>query len=119
MTKSLAELDLDAFDVAYYSEQFRAVLEQNLDFIKAQSNAGNVPGQVATLTDAETVAYEGDFRKVARRLNIPFGLVWITMRLNDILHYEDYHRGIKEIRLVSPETIQRLFLSYTTSQKNI
>ena len=119
MATSLGELQLDTADPIFYSERFRAIVEQNLEFLKTATHGESKPITYATLTDAEAVAYEGDFRKVATHLNIPQHLIWIVMRDNDLLNYEDYTRDLKELIVPDYNLIYKLQLDTAIIQTNI
>lgn len=119
MATSLGDLDLDSGDVMFFSESFRAIIEQNLDYIRSATTNSTGLINYGSLTDSECVAFEGDFRKVCVHLNIPHHMVWIVMRVNGMLNYEEYTRDKKEIIFPDFELIHKLKLATSVTQTNI
>ena len=119
MSTSLGELNLDGGDVMFFSNDFRTIIEQNLEYIKTATTQENGIINYGELADSEAVACEGDFRKVAAHLRIPHHLVWIVMRVNDMLNYEEYTREKKQIIIPDYELIYKLQLSTAITQTNI
>lgn len=119
MSTSLGNLTLDGESTLFFSEHFKTILEQNLEYIKAASFSSSPTVGYKQLIDSEAAACEGDFRKVACYLDIPHHLVWITMRINGYHHYEEYRKDKREIILPDLNTIYKLKLDTTTTQTNI
>lgn len=116
---SLADLDIDQSDSIYHSEEFKCIVEQNLDYIKNFSaNLANAQN-VATLPAGEAAACHGDFRKVAAYLNIPLSMVWVVLRVNGMLGYDDYNKEMLSIIIPDFELIHRIKQNNAVVQKNI
>lgn len=116
---SLAELSLDDADALYQSENFKVIIEQNLDYIKTNSTNQNGFLQSVEVPDAEAAACEGDFRKVCVYLNVPNHMVWVVMRVNDMQHHAEYKRSMNHILLPDYDLIYRLGLNIAVTQTNI
>lgn len=119
MPTSLGDLDIDNGDIIFFTEGFRAILEQNLEYIKSTTANSTGLTNYGSLTDSEAVAFEGDFRKVCVHLNIPNHMVWVVMRVNGMLHYEDFNRTKREIIIPDYELIYKLKLATAVTQTNI
>ena len=119
MPTSLGELSLDNGDVMFFGDNFRSIIEQNLEYIKNATTNVNGLINYGELSDAEAVACEGDFRKVAEYLKIPHHLVWIVMRVNGLLSHEEYTREKKQIIIPDYDLIYKLQLSTAITQTNI
>ena len=119
MPTSLGELSLDNGDVMFFGDNFRSIIEQNLEYIKNATTNVNGLINYGELSDAEAVACEGDFRKVAAYLKIPHHLVWIVMRVNGLLNHEEYTREKKQIIIPDYDLIYKLQLSTAITQTNI
>lgn len=116
---SLAELTLDTADVLYQSEDFKVIIEQNLEYIKLNSTNQNGFLQSVEVPDSEAAACEGDFRKVCAFLNIPPHMVWIVMRVNDLQHVAEYKRTLTHILVPDYDLIYKLGLRTAVTQTNI
>ena len=119
MASSLTEMQVDNSDPVFYSDNFKDILEQNLEYIKSSSSDPTGMLQVGQLSDAEAVACEGDFRKVAAYLKIPLHLVWVTARVNDLISYEDYTRELRDIIIPDFTIVYKLQLATAITQTNI
>lgn len=117
--QSLAELALNSADVLYQSEDFKVIVEQNLDYIKTNSTNQNGFLQTVEVPDAEAAACEGDFRKVCVYLKIPQHMVWIVMRVNDMQHHAEYKRSLTHILIPDYDLIYSLGLNTAVTQTNI
>ena len=116
---SLADLTLDNADVLYQSEDFKIIVEQNLEYIKTNSTNQNGFLQSVEVPDAEAAACEGDFRKVCAYLNVPIHMVWIVMRVNGLQHYGEYKRSLTHILMPDFDVIYSLGLRSIVTQTNI
>ena len=116
---SLAELSLDSVDVMYQSENFKIIVEQNLDYIKTNSTNQNGFLQTVEVSDAEAAACEGDLRRVCVYLKIPQHMVWIVMRVNDMQHHAEYKRSLTHILIPDYDLIYSLGLNTAVTQTNI
>jgi len=117
--QSLAELALNSADVLYQSEDFKVIIEQNLDYIKMNSTNQNGFLQTVEVPDAEAAACEGDFRKVCVYLKIPPQMVWVVMRVNDMRHHAEYKRSLTHILIPDYDLIYSLGLNTAVTQTNI
>lgn len=116
---SLAELPLDNADVLYQSENFKVIIEQNLEYIKTNSTNENGFLQSVEVPDAEAAACEGNFRKVCAFLGIPHHMVWVVMRVNDMQHHAEYKRSLTHILIPDYDLIYKLGLRTAVTQTNI
>ena len=117
--ESLADYPNDRSSASFQKEDFKVLVEQNLDYIKI--NSSNEQGflQSVAVPDSEAAAYEGDFRKVCAFLDIPINLSWIVMRVNNMQHYGEYKKDMTHILIPDFDLIYRLGLNKAVTQTNI
>lgn len=116
---SLAELDIDQNDTIYHREYFKCVIEQNLDYIKNYAANATNAQNISVLPASEAAACDGDFRKVAAYFKIPLNMVWIVMRVNGLMGYEDYRKEMINIIIPDFEVVYRLKQNNAVIQRNI
>ena len=116
---SLAELPIDNVDMMYKSDDFKNIIEQNLEYIISNSTNENGFLQTVEVPDSEAAACEGDFRKVCAFLNIPIHLSWIVMRVNQMAHWGEYKRDLTHILVPDYDLIYNLGLKKAVTQTNI
>ncbi len=116
---SLADFPTDTSNANFQKEDFKVLIEQNLEYIKV--NSSNEQGflQSVAVPDAEAAACEGDFRKICCFLSIPLNLSWIVMRVNDMQHYGEYKKEMTHILIPDFDLIYRLGLNKAVTQTNI
>lgn len=116
---SLAELSIDQIDMMYKSDDFKNIIEQNLEYIKTHSTNAQGFLQTVEVPDSEASACEGDFRKVCAYLNIPIHMSWIVMRVNGLMHFGDYKRDLTQVVIPDYDLIYKLGLNNAVTQTNI
>lgn len=115
----LADLVSSKQDASFQNEDFKILIEQNLDYIKTTSSNENGFLQSLEIPDAEASACEGDFRKVCAFLGIPLNFSWIVMRVNDMEHYGQYKKELTHITVPDYDIIYKLNLNKAVTQTNI
>lgn len=116
---SLADYNIDQIDMMYKSDDFKNIIEQNLDYIVNSSTNENGFLQTAEVPDNEAAACEGDFRKVCAFLGIPIHMSWIVMRVNGLMHFAEYKRELTHILIPDYSLIYGLGLKNAVTQTNI
>lgn len=115
----LAELVSSKQDASFQNEDFKILIEQNLEYIKTTSTSDSGFLQTLEIPDAEASACEGDFRKVCAYLNIPINMSWIVMRVNGLDNYNEYKKELTHIIVPDYDIIYRLSLNKAVTQTNI
>lgn len=117
--ESLVEQNSSKQDAILQTEEFRILLEQNLEYIKTNSTNENGFLQTLEISESEASACEGDFRKVCASLDIPINMAWIVMRVNGLDHNSEYKKEMTHITIPDFDLVYRLSLNQVITQTNI
>lgn len=115
----LADLVSAKQDATFQNEDFKILIEQNLEYLKTATTNDTGFLQSLEIPDAEASACEGDFRKVCAYLGIPINMSWIVMRVNGLDHYGEYKKELTHITVPDYDIVYRLALNKAVTQTNI
>ena len=96
-------------DSVWYSEGFRAVLEDHMNLIRTASSTSKkeLPNNLAW-------RYEGDFYGLMVELNVPFNLHWLCMRLVGYKNPQEMSASLEFVYVPDTGTIGILQTLYST-----
>lgn len=116
---SLAEHSTDRQNASFQRDDFKVLIEQNLEYIKTASSSEQGFLQSVEVPDSEAAACEGDFRKVCAYLEIPINLSWVVMRVNDMQHFGEYKKEMTHILIPDFDILYQMGLNKAITQTNI
>lgn len=82
---SLQNIGKPAGPDVFYTDDFRSMIEANLEYIRA---SGDV--QAITVEPAERAKYESDFYSLLNEKGIDHHMHWVVMRMNGMMHPGEY-----------------------------
>lgn len=96
----------------YYQDSFRWTIEASIPKLKTSTNTTK---QIVTALQGKV--YNGNLYGLLTELGVPFYLLWVVMRLNDFHSSSDFTSDTTSLLIPSASELERLRLSWRTSQK--
>lgn len=98
----------------FYNEGFRRELEVHIPLLKSGSDA-----RIIEVEDNIAYKYEYDFFGLLTYLKIPAQYHWITMRVNNMMHPDEYSKDILSVLLPDVVILEQLRTTYTTAHRSL
>lgn len=94
---------------AYYSDGWKALVDQHVDFLLSSSNT--------MIVDVEPMAafkYAGDLAGFLVATQVPAHHTYVVLKLNGMTDGTQFNRDFKQLILPSDKDLEKLMSTYTT-----
>lgn len=95
-------------DLPYFKKGFRRVIEDHLGVI------ANEAFTYHEVTPVDAYRFNGNFYGLLSVIGVPFELYWVTLRLNQMTHPNQYRESVKAIKLPDEDYIYSLLSIHRT-----
>lgn len=96
----------------FYTQAFRNVLEDHLEYLRNHQNTEALP-----IEDHPSHKYEGDFYGLLQHYRIKAEHRWLVMRLSGLTSPTDYHGQVTQAVIPSETEVNKIVQLYRASEK--
>lgn len=114
MTLSVVAITADYGSGVFYTEGFRAVFEDHIEWLRKHPETKELP---VTPEDAYRYEYRLEHFLIAN--DISPDLFWFAYRMNYLTQNADFDQTVRTIYIPSPSTMNLLASTYMTTFKSI
>lgn len=114
MALSLQALAKNPGPSVYYTPGWHRLMETHMRWLREQ-----VTLRVVEVQDQLVYKFEGDLFGLLRVLGIDDQYHWLTMRLNGMNSPLEFDKRFSQLKLPSPDVVDRIMSIYRTAQKKM
>lgn len=99
-------------DAVYYTEDFRHVLEDHMEYLRTHQST-----KAASVNPEYAYVYRNDLFSFLAHINLPVYLHWVTMRMNNWVSPTQFTRDTPMLMLPDPATVQQIKSAHTAGNR--
>ena len=109
---AIEDLMAPTADAAYYDEKFRLVIEDHIEYLRAQPDT-----TISTVTSMDLYVYAFDFYGMLIKMGVPPDLHYATMRLAGLGSPQDPFGHLERLFIPSSTTLGKILQRYSAKKR--